>query len=339
MKLLHFFLCILFLNTTSLFCSEQNTVQAIVLAAGKSSRFGTDYTKMCAPICGKPMLLHVIAPLIELAMPITIVVGHKKEVVIDMVTKENIPQVTFAKQTERLGTGHALLCTKPFWDANHILILNGDMPLVTSKIIEQLLQKHIDTNSAASIVTSYCIDPTIAYGRIVLTENGFEIIETKHFTQDIKDYPYVNAGIYIFKRSFLEDFIHKVQQNSVTGEFYITDLLKIACDNEYTIATTIAPFKDIHGVNTLKQLAYIENIKRNELLHTFMEKGVRFILPETTLIDYNVAIGKNSIIHSGVQLRNGTIIGKNCTIEPYCILDGVIIADNTRIQPYTHATN
>ncbi|MCA9770079.1 NTP transferase domain-containing protein [Candidatus Dependentiae bacterium] len=322
----------------TLFTSTQTieNLHGVVLAAGKSRRFNTDYSKLSAPICGLPMILHVISPLAQLDMPITLVVGYKKEIVADIITKAKVPNVFLTEQQEQLGTGHALLCAIDTLQADNIMVVNGDMPLVSTETIQALYDKHIETDATISIVTSYCVDPNIEYGRIVEHDGKTEVIEAKHFTYDIHDYPYVNAGIYLISRDFLEKHLQKVQQNSVTGEFYITDLVKIASDNNHTVATIAVPFETIHGVNTLKQLAHVEHMICNNIIESFMNQGVRFIKPDSIHLDVDVTIGKNTIIHPGVHIYNGTTIGKNCIIKPFVILDGVIVPDNTTIDAYSN---
>jgi len=335
-RLLTSLLLCLLTNATLAHLAPSDQLQAILLAAGGSTRFNSGKTKLGYDICGQKMIIRALSSMIAHDIPTTIVVGHQKEDVIQIITDAHIPHISFVEQKEQLGTGHAVLTAREFWHADHILIMNGDMPLVMPKVIEQLWDAHLQQGAAISIVTTYCIDPEIAYGRIVETEGKVEVIEAKHFTASIADYPYVNAGIYLIRRDFLETYLPHVQQNSVTKEFYITDLIKLASDNDYTIATSEAPFEAIHGVNTLKQLVHVEHIKRTEFIEQWMKQGVHFIMPHTVHIDEQVTIGKGSTIGAGVQLRGNTHIGNNCIIEPYCILKNAVIADNQHVAAFTH---
>lgn len=331
MKSSHFLASLVTVFCPSTICIEN--LQAVILAAGKSSRFNTDYSKLTAPICGVPMIIHSLAPLAALDVPITVVVGHRKEEIQKTITDAGIKNVFFAEQKQQLGTGHALMASKDTWQADNIVVINGDMPLVTVDIIHALYQEHIKVHAAISIVTTHCLDPEIAYGRIVKHDGTIEVIEAKHFTYKMEDYPYVNAGIYIISRAFLENYMHELTQNEVSHEFYITDLVKIASDHGLPVATSVAPFNRIYGVNTLKQLADVEEIKSMELIEYWMKRGVRFIKPHTIHIDCDVTIGKNTIIYPGAQLYHGTKVGKDCIIGPHAVLDHQTIEDNSMVSP------
>lgn len=305
--------------TTSSIASA--SVQAIVLAAGQGSRLKTGITKMITPICGQPMVLYTVKLLESMHMPITAVIGFQKELVQAALSKAAITDLMFAEQTEQLGTGHALLASKPTWNADTILVLNGDMPLINANTINTLLTEHAKNNAAITVATSYTIDPANTYGRIV-HENGIvKIIEKKHFTYAVEDYPHVNVGVYVINRSFLEQYLDRIEQNNSTHEFYITDLVEIASRNKLNAVTVLLPFDQFYGVNTFQELATVEEIKRLELIHHWMAQGVRFICPKTNHLDYNVTIGRGTVIYPGVQLLNGTMIGEFCTLMPHAIVD------------------
>lgn len=332
MKPSHFLASLVTVLCPSTVCVEN--LQGVILAAGKSSRFNTDYSKLDVEICGLKMILHSLAPLVALDVPITVVVGHKKEEIKKTITDAGITKIAFSEQQQQLGTGHALMASKDTWQADNIVVINGDMPLVTVDIIHALYKEHCEKKAAISIVITHCLDPEIAYGRIVEKNGTIEVIEAKHFTYKMEDYPYVNAGIYIISRAFLEQYMQELAQNELTHEFYITDLVKIASDHGLPIGMSIAPFNRIYGVNTLKQLADVEEIKSMELIEHWMKRGVRFMKPHTIHIDYDVTIGKNTVIYPGVQLYHGTTIGKNCLIGPHTALDHETVPDNAIVSPH-----
>lgn len=301
--------------------ASNQSVQAIVLAAGQGSRLKTGITKMITPICGQPMVLYTIKLLESLHMPITAVIGYQKELVRNAIEQAHVTNLSFAEQTEQLGTGHALLASKHTWNCDTILVLNGDMPLIDAHTINTLLTHHAQNNAAISVATSYTIDPANTYGRIVQEEGIIKIIEKKHFTYNIEDHPYVNVGVYVINRSFLEQYANTIQQNSTTQEFYITDLVEIASRNNLIATTIPLPFDQFYGVNTFQELSIAEEKKRTELIQYWMNNGVRFIAPQTVHLDYNVVIARGTVIYPGVQLLNGTRIGEFCTIMPHAILD------------------
>ena len=308
-------------------------VQAIILAAGKSSRLKTGKTKLVEKICGREMILYPTKLLHNLNVPTTLVVGFQKELIEETVKKNVSTAVNFVEQKEQLGTGHALACSKPLWTAEHILVMNGDMPLVTQEIIEQLYVQHMAKNAAFSFVTAHNCEPTSAgYGRVVEENNTIQIIEAKEFAGDLTENCCINAGIYLIKRSFLEENLEKLQKSSVTGEWYITDLVKLASDNNLEVATLSASFDRIRGVNTFKELWAVEQVQKAEIIKYWMDHGVRFSIAQNVHIDQDVTIEAGSSIDSAVQLRGATKIGKNCTISAFSLITDSIIGDNSIIQ-------
>lgn len=312
----------------------KNSVQAVVLAAGHGSRLKTGISKMITPICGQPMVLYTLKVLDTMGINTTTVIGYQKELVQSAIEKARMPNIQFAEQTVQLGTGHALLASKNSWHKDTILVLNGDMPLINAATIEKLCESHHKSNAAITIATSYNVDPANTFGRIVMQENIVKIVEKKHFTYNIHDYPQVNVGVYIVDRQFLENYADKVEQNSVTQEFYITDLVEIASRNNLPVVTMEFPFDTFYGVNTFQELAQVEHIKHGEFVHYWMAQGVRFIMPNTNHLDYNVSIGRGTVIYPGVQLFNGTKIGEFCTIKSNAVLDGAAIPDQTTINAF-----
>lgn len=312
-------------------------VQAIVLAAGGSKRFNTDQSKLVAPICGKPMIGYIVRLLESINIPITCVVGHQKEkVVVAVATEVSSSTPTFVVQERQVGTGDAVSCSRAHWHADNILIINGDMPLLSAKTIEKLYEEHISTNAAVSFVTAHSNDSAGAgYGRVIQHDGTIEIVEARNFIGDPLEHCCVNAGIYLFNRAFLEKHIDSITQNSVSSEWYLTDLIKIASDQQYKVHTVKASFDEVRGVNTLQELWATEHIKRAELVKYWMDRGVRFLSPQATFIDTNVTIGHGTVIGAGVHILNHTQIGTHCIIREYSTLDHAIIENNVVIKQHS----
>lgn len=318
----------------------EKNIQAIILAAGRSTRFNSGKSKLAEIICGQEMILYSTTLFEKLGLPTTVVVGYEREVVTNIITKRHGSTITFITQQEQKGTGHALLCTKEKWDNDHILIMNGDMPLATEAIIEQLMQKHFETDASITFITAHNSDPSLTgYGRVVQEDHKIKIIEPKEFHGDSHEHCCINAGIYLFKKEFLLSSIEKIERSSVTQEFYLTDLIKIACDSNQTVKTVNAPFDTVRGVNDFKELWTVEQIKRSELITHWMEHGVRFYAAQTVHVDLNVTIGKGSYIGSGVHVINGSKVGSNCHIEAFTILDNATIKDNTVVHYHSAISN
>lgn len=313
-----------------------HTIQAIVLAAGQGSRFNTGISKLITPLCGQPMIVYPLKIVASCVTSTTVIVGFQKETVQQSIINAAVPSITFAEQQEQLGTGHAVLCSARYWHADHLLIINGDMPLITQDIIQKLSALHINQHAAISFAIAHHVDPASAYGRIVQHNGTIQIIEKKHFTGNIADYPYINAGIYLINRTFLEQHLPHLQQNSSTHEFYLTDLVEIANKNGLTISMLDTPYESIRGINTLQELATVEQMLCMQRIHYWMERGVRFILPHTIYIEHAVTIGKGTVIGAGAHLMGATHIGEFCTVDPYTILHNEVIQNNARVTRSTY---
>lgn len=313
-------------------------VQAILLAAGKSRRFNTNKTKLLESICGQSMILYQTKLLADLMIPTTLVIGHQKELIKNAIKKEHNESIAFIEQDIQAGTGHALKCTQHLWTHENVLVMNGDTPLITLDILEKLYQHHISTDSAITFVTAHNDDPNNSYGRVIKKDDTIEIIEACHL-QDKAEHCCINAGIYLFKKSFLNTFINNINSNELTKEYYITDLIKVASTYKHSVEIINAPFDYIRGVNTLEELWACEQIKRSELIRSWMKKGVRFTAAQNVQIDISVSIGAGSCIGSGVHLIGKTSIGKNCTIDAFSIIENSSLEDHVTIHPHSLIKN
>lgn len=236
---------------------EIENVQAVMLAAGKSRRFG-DQNKMIVHLLGIPMVIRALKPLQTLHIPTTVIVGYEKELVMQTIIDAQFNNIQFAEQKEQLGTGHAVMCAEHTFTKEHIFIAYGDMPLLSEELITRLYNQHIAQKADITFTTAFCTDPANAYGRIVTTKDGIVIIEKKHFTFDIKDYPYVNAGIYIIKQSVLHRCLPEITINKQSNEFYLTDLIEIGNKYKLKIVPVEVPFEEVQGINTKDEFKKVE---------------------------------------------------------------------------------
>ncbi len=308
--------------------------QAIVLAAGKSTRFNTNRTKLNEKICGQEMILYPTTLLASLNIPMTLVVGHQKEQVMETVNKKHNYSVNFVHQEEQRGTGHAVACTQHHWQAEHILILNGDTPLIDQEIIKNLYQRHVESNATITFVTAHYNEPNHAYGRVIKEGSSIKIVEARDYTDDLGDACCINAGIYLVRREFLQQAINEIKPSRISGELYLTDIIALASNYGLRIETVNASYDTIRGINTFKELWAAEHIKRSELISYLMKQGVRFAVPQFVLLDLTTEIGAGSFVAAGVSFSENVRIGKNCSILGFTILDNVVIEDNVTIQSH-----
>lgn len=310
-------------------------LQAILLAGGKSIRFNTEKTKLTEKICGKEMMLYPLELLQRMDIPTTLVVGFQKDKILELLTKHSIKNITIATQEEQLGTGHAAAVSQPFWNQDHILIMNADIPLMTAEVIQKLYNKHIKTDADISFATAHSLDETNdSYCRIVINDNKIHVIERRDDNLAMEAQCCVSVGIYIMKKKFLEEHINKLTKSSITGEFYLPELIQIASNEKYKIVTAPISFDLARGVNTLAELWVVEHIKRSQLISYWMNQGVRFAISLNVMIDCDVIIEPGVYIGSGVHLLGKTIIKKNANIGAYSYIKNSTIEENVKIKSH-----
>lgn len=313
---------------------NMHAIQAIVLAAGMSSRFKTGRTKLLESICGKPMIFYPLDLLKSLSIPTTVVLGHHKDEIYTSVSK-HFDHITFAAQENLLGTGHALAATKNFWTAETIMVINGDMPLLKDDVIKKLYKKHINSGAAITFATAHHCDPNAMYARVIKANEDIQVIEAQDYEGEDTENCCISAGVFLLKKDFLKYSIDMLVEKNHHKEWYISDLINHAYAQKYTVETVSVPFDSIRGVNDFKELWAAEQIKKSEIINHWMEQGVRFSIAHNVQIDWNVTIGAGSFIGSGAQLLQGTTVGENCVIGTSTFLRNAHIENNTTIHAYS----
>lgn len=315
---------------------NKSSVQAIILAAGRSTRFKIGQTKLSFLICGQEMILYPVKLFQKLNIPVCLVVGYQKEVVKAIIERSGIA-TTFVEQTEQKGTAHAVACSRQHWFADEIIIMAGDSPLVSEDVIQELLETHYKTRATITFISAHNSDPSLrGYGRIVKRGSSICIIEKSDPRyDDLDNQCCINSGIYIVKRSFLETYLDQIKPDPETKELYLTEIIHQACCAGLKVEMIHVPFDVIRGVNTLKELWTVEHIKRSELISYWMSQGVRFSTAQHVHIDVDVTLGVGTFIGTGVVLLQGTNIGAHCTIDAGSVIGNTTIGDHTNILPHS----
>ncbi|MCF8025710.1 MAG: NTP transferase domain-containing protein [Desulfobacteraceae bacterium] len=240
-------------------------VAVIILAAGKGTRMKSDRAKVLHPVAGRPMILYVIDAAVRIAdKDVVVVIGTQSEEVRPLVSAH--ADVDFVVQQHQLGTGHAAMCALPALReyVEHVVILCGDVPLITTETLNRLIHAHIRANPAVTVLGARIEDPT-GYGRIKHNKEGSveRIIEEADASDEEKRINTVNTGIYCVSKEFLEAALSMVDTNNAQNEMYLTDIVGIAAEAEQKIGLVLCrDNNEMRGVNTKKDLERVEAIIR-----------------------------------------------------------------------------
>ncbi len=233
---------------------------ALVLAAGKSTRFKSATPKVTYPLCGKPIISHVLDKLKNLDIEKTfVVVGPESQSVKDAVASHT---VAFVVQEEPLGTGHAVIAAAPSLKnlSGSLLVLCGDSPLIRTETLRQLLETREVENADQVVLTATLEDPQ-GYGRIIRDRQGnaVDIVEEKDARPEQKAIRDINTGFHCFKISSILEELSLLSPVNAAQEYYLTDLLRIFCDHGKKVVTLATDDPDeTRGINDLEQLALAE---------------------------------------------------------------------------------
>ncbi len=330
-------------------------LSALILAAGKGTRFKSDKIKLLHPLMGKPML-QLVVDSIERLRPerIHIVVGYQKDLVQKSLTGQTID---FIFQKEQLGTAHAVLVAKTVLQKemdSDLLIMNGDLPLIRSDTLKPMIRFHREKAHSLTFLTTDLDDPT-GFGRVILSEDKTrKIIEEKDATPAQRKMKEVNVGIYLFRVRDLLKGLSQVSNKNKKGEYYLTDMIEILSRSGRKVGTyKTRNSEEIIGVNDRFELARAIDVLRLRKIRALTEKGVTVCDPGATWIDMDVKVGRDTVIYPSVILEGETVIGSHCTLYPYVhlidarvgkrvkllsssMIEQCVIHDDARVGPFTH---
>ncbi|MBI1364060.1 MAG: UDP-N-acetylglucosamine diphosphorylase/glucosamine-1-phosphate N-acetyltransferase [Proteobacteria bacterium] len=310
-----------------------------IMAGGKGTRMKSDMPKVLHPVAGKPMLGHVLDAAAELAPTHTVViVGHGADKVREFISAYS-SDVQAAEQTQQLGTGHAVLQTEDALKGfeGHLLILSGDVPLVTPDLLFTLTEKHLEKDNAVTVVTTTADDPT-GLGRIRRKGNQFVgIVEHKDATDEERMIDEINTGIYAVAAPLIYDLLRKTGNNNAQGEYYLTDIVTLALQDGLKVGTCkVDDGEALLGVNSRAQLATTEHLFQQRKRAELMADGVTFIDPATTYLSADTQIGRDSIIGPNCRFFENVSLGERVELEGSSYLRNTTVHDDTHIYAFCH---
>src|SRR2546422_4081308 len=304
---------------------------AVVLAAGEGKRMRSRQPKVLHPLCGRPLIAYPLRTARALADRIVLVVGPNADEVVTLAGSD----VRAVVRRERLGSGHAVLQAKPECGEGTILVLPGDMPLLSVETIERLVAHHRKSHAAATVLTAVVTEPQ-GYGR-VLRQGGRvkRIVEDRDATDAEKKIAEINTSVYCFAAGRLWRALGRVRADNDQGEYYLTDVIGVLSRAGARVdALLTSDPGEAAGVNDRKQLAAVAAVQRRRILDRLMEDGVTILDPASTYIEDTVTIGPDTTIHPQVVIEGQSVVGSECVIGVGCHLSSTRLADRVTLLPY-----
>jgi bifunctional UDP-N-acetylglucosamine pyrophosphorylase/glucosamine-1-phosphate N-acetyltransferase len=308
----------------------------VVLAAGEGTRMRSSLPKVLHPICGRPLLGHVLAVADALETATTAVVLAQDT--IGQVRAQFGERYSYTVQSERLGTGHAVLQARSLLlnRSDEVLVLFGDTPLLRPETARMVVEARRASGALLSLLSFHAHPPT-GYGRVLRDAAGqvIELIEERNATPAQRAITEGNSGIMCFDAVWLWDAIGRIQRNPVKGEYYLTDLVAMAVSERgpgAALAIPAADEREAWGVNDLVQLAQAGEALRERLVEQLMRAGVTVVDPAATYVDAGVTVGAETVLLPGTLLGGATRVGGGCTIGPHATIRDSQIGDGAHIR-------
>lgn len=322
----------------------------VVLAAGLGTRMKSGLPKVLHPVCGLPIVRHVLRATDAVRAPQTVIVlGHGHELV-----RPHLPDgCAVAIQDAQRGTGHALLSAASLLPDGPIMVLPGDTPLLTPEVLMALAEGHGRGGAEATVLTMRLNDPS-GYGRVVRGPGAevLRIVEHRDAGPTELAITEVNSGMYILPARRALDVLGRVDDSNAQGEIYLTDVVeRMVTEGAAVAAVMAADPAAVLGVNTRAELAEAETMMNGRICREWMLAGVTIERPECTQIHAEVQLEPDVVVkpfcslHGRTAIRRGTtlgpastlvdtIVGRDCRV-PHCYLEGATIEDGMEVSPFT----
>ena len=316
--------------------SSRPPVAAIILAAGKGTRMKSDLHKVLHPIAGRPMLLHLIDSVSVLAPAKMVVVtgaaGAQVEAAVAPLG------IATADQAEQLGTGHAVQQAESALSGfdGDVLILYGDVPLVTSATMRRMLDRlHGGDEPAAVVLGSRPLDPG-AYGRIIADADGIiqKMVEYKDASAEERDETLCNSGLMAARSHDLFALLSRVGNDNAAGEYYLPDIVMLAAADGRRSAVIETDADEVAGVNSRGELAQVEARWQTRRRDEAMAAGVSLAAPETVWFAYDTQLGRDVTIEPNVVFGPGVSIGDGAQVHAFSHIEGATVGAGASVGPF-----
>lgn len=319
--------------------TDQNAKQnrpwtSIILAAGKGTRMASPLPKVLHPVAGRPMVLNVMQACQAAGVTdLRLVAGHGLNLV-RAVVEPHGAQVYV--QAQQLGTADAVKSAQPDSIEGDVIILNGDHPLIEAQDIMAFMKQFREEKLDLAVITVELKNPK-EFGRIIRHHGNLAaIVEAKDASMDTLKIKEVNTGIYMAKADVLSEFLPKINNNNSKKEFYLTDLVSIALENQLKVGAIKGNKKVAMGVNNQQELAHASRLVYRRKAKQLMESGVLMIDPCTVFIEESVQVAAGAVIYPNCFLRGRTKIGSFTSVEPGCYIVDSEVGESVQLKAYTY---
>ncbi|MFN5758565.1 MAG: bifunctional UDP-N-acetylglucosamine diphosphorylase/glucosamine-1-phosphate N-acetyltransferase GlmU [Sphingomonadaceae bacterium] len=309
-------------------------IAAIILAAGKGTRMKSDLHKVLHPIAGRPMLMHLLDAVDQLAPARKVVVVGSGR---DQLEAALAGSADLAVQDPQLGTGHAVQQAEAALAGfeGNVLILYGDVPFVPSHTMQAMIDRLNAPDAPAVVVLAFEPDDTLNYGRVICEGDRIvKMVEHKDATDAERACRLCNSGLVAVKAKDLFALLARVGNENAAGEYYLVDIVNIAnADGRHCAMVKADPF-DVAGINSRAELAVMEAQWQQRRRAQAMADGATLIAPETVWFSYDTVIGRDVVIEPNVFFGPGVSVADGVTIHGFSHLEGATIASGAEIGPY-----
>lgn len=329
---------------------SNSEMSVVILAAGKGTRMYSDLPKVLHPLAGKPMVQHVIDAATKTgARQVHLVYGHGGDLLKSALAHCDLNWIL---QSAQLGTGHAMQQAAPYFtDDEDILMLYGDVPLISPATLARLLATRPE--GGVSLLTVKLADPT-GYGRIVRNGAGevVGIVEHKDATDAQRRIDEINTGILAANGRDLKRWLSQLNNDNAQGEYYITDVIAMAAaEGRHVVAVHPDRLSEVEGVNNRLQLSALERVYQREQAETLLLAGVMLLDPTrfdlrgalthgrdvtidaNVIVEGQVTLGDRVVIGAGCVIKD-SVIGDGCVVSPYSVLENAVLEADCTVGPF-----
>ncbi|MCM2293767.1 bifunctional UDP-N-acetylglucosamine diphosphorylase/glucosamine-1-phosphate N-acetyltransferase GlmU [Allorhizobium sp. BGMRC 0089] len=311
------------------------TCLAVILAAGDSTRMKSSMSKVLHPVAGQPMIAHVMQVVQKSGIAdVALVVGRDAQAVSRAAEVEGLSITSFT-QTERLGTGHAVLTAREAIARGYdeILVAYGDVPLITPETL-MTARAAMAGGCDVAVIGFHTAKPT-GYGRLLVKNDELLAIrEEKDASEEERKITRCNSGLMVIDGKKALDLLSRIGNENAKGEYYLTDLVEIARSLGGRAVAVDASEEEVSGCNNRAELAVIEHLWQVRRRHEIMLSGVTMIAPETVFLSHDTVIGQDALIEPNVVFGPGVTVESGAVIHAFSHLEGAHVASGATVGPF-----